>query len=58
MERNYKVITFLKNGPILRKPRVTNFADIIKIANLYIIKTFKESKKVKRVRNYGLKFSL
>ena len=57
MERNYKVTTF-KNGSILRKPRVTNFADIIKIANLYIIKTFKESKKVKRVRNYGLKFNL
>ena len=58
MERSYKVITFLKNGPILRKPRVTNFADIIKIANLYIIKNFKESKKVKRVRNYELKFNL
>ena len=58
MERNYKVTTFLKNGPILRKPRVTNFADISKIANLYIINTFKELKKVKRVRNYGLKFSL
>ena len=40
---------------ILRNPRVANFADIIKIVIIFIKTTFKESKKVKKIRNYALK---
>ena len=50
MDKNYDVITF-----ILRRPRVANFADIIKIAIIFIRKAFKDSNKVKRNRNYALK---
>ena len=38
--------------------RVVNFADIIKIATMFIKTTFKDSKKVKRIRNYVLKCNL
>ena len=33
-------------------PSVANFADIIKIATVSIKTTFKDSDKVKRIRNY------
>ena len=33
-------------------PRVVNFAEIIKIAKIPIKTTFKDSRKVKRVKNY------
>ena len=39
---------------ILRRPEVANFADIIKIVAMFIKKIFKDSKKVKRFRNYVL----
>ena len=39
-----------QNAFILRRSTVANFADIIKIATI-IKKTFKDSKKVKRIRN-------
>ena len=41
-----------------RKPRVANFADIIKITTKFIKKTFKESNKVKQIREYVLKCNL
>ena len=41
----------------LRRPRVANFADI-KIANIFIGTTFKDSDKVQRNRNYALKCNL
>ena len=47
-----------QNTFILRRPRVVNFADIIKIATMFIKATFKDSKKVKRIRNYALKCNL
>ena len=40
---------------MLRRPRVVNFADIIKIATIFIKTTFKDSNKIKRVKNYVLK---
>ena len=43
---------------ILRRPRVVSFADIIKIATMFIKKTFKDSNEVKRIRNYVLKCNL
>ena len=48
----------LQNTFILRRPRVDNFADIIKIATMFIKTTFKGSKRVKRIRNYALKCNL
>ena len=47
-----------QNAFILRKPRVTKFADIIKIATRFIKIAFKGSLKIKRIRNYVLKCSL
>ena len=42
-----------------RRPRVVNFADIIKVASILIKKSYKNSKKlVKKIKNYGLKFNL
>ena len=40
---------------MLRRPRVVNFADIIKIATIFIKTTFKDSNKIKRVKNYVVK---
>ena len=42
----------------LGRLRVANFADIIKIATMFIKTTFKDSKKLKRIRNYVLKCNL
>ena len=50
MDRNYDVRAF-----ILKRPTVANFADIIIIATMFIKTTFKDSKNVKRIRNYVLK---
>ena len=46
MDKNYDIIakTF-----ILKRLRVGNFADIIKITTMVIKKTFKDSKKVKKI---------
>ena len=58
MDRNYDVITFISVYLFLRRSRVANFADIIKIASLFIKTTFKDPKKVKRIRNYVLKCNI
>ena len=59
MNKNYDVITFiLQNTIILRKPRLANFVDIIKIATLFIKTTCKDLKKIKGVRNYVLRCNL
>ena len=42
MEINYELL--IQNTFILRRHRVANFADIIKIATFFIKTTFKESK--------------
>ena len=46
MDKNYDIIakTF-----ILKRLRVGNFADIIKVTTMFIKKTFKDSKKVKKI---------
>ena len=43
---------------ILRRPRVAIFTDIIKIVTMFIKTFFKDSRKVKRIRNYVLKCKL
>ena len=52
MAKNYD------NTFILRRPRLANFAGIIKIATIFTKTTFKHSKKVKRIGNYALKCNL
>ena len=47
MDRNYDVITFIF---ILRRSRVANFAEIIKIRIMFIKTTFKDPNQVKRIR--------
>ena len=47
-----------QNTFILRRPRVTNFADIIKIATMFLKTTFRDSQKIKIIRNYVLKCNL
>ena len=51
MDGDYDAITFISKYIFLRRPRVANFADIIKIATIFIKTTFKDSKKVKRIRD-------
>ena len=56
-----KIVTsqsLYQNALILRRPAVANFADIIKIPTMFIKKTFKRLKKVKRIRNYVFKCNL
>ena len=47
-----------QNTFILRRPRVTIFADIIKIVTIFIKAILKDLKKVKRIRNYVSKHNL
>ena len=54
----YDVITLSQSTFVLKRPRVASFAHIIKIATMVIKTTFKDSKKVKRLRNYVLKYNL
>ena len=58
MDGNYDVITFISKYFIFRRPRLANFADIIKITIMFIKTIFKDSKNVKGIRNYALKFNL
>ena len=51
MDRNYDVIT-------IRRPGVVVFADIIKIVTMLIKTITKDSRKVKRIRNYVSKSNL
>ena len=48
MTRNYDVMTFISKY-ILRRLRVANFADIIKIETIFIKTLFKNSKKLKEL---------
>ena len=50
--------SLFQNSLILRKPGVTIFADIIKIATMFIKTIIKDSRKVKRIRYYVSKFNL
>ena len=58
MDRSYDVIRF-QNTSNLARPSAANFDNIIKVAATMAIEiTFKDSKKVKRIRNYILKCNL
>ena len=45
MDRNHDAINFISKTFIWSRPRVVNFADIIKIATMFIKTIFKDSKK-------------
>ena len=50
--------SLLQNTFILRRPRVANFADIIKIIIIFIKTIFKDLKKVNRITNCAPKCNL
>ena len=58
MKINYDVIIFISKYFIFRRPGVILFADIIKIVNILNKTIFKNSKKVKSIRNYVSKRNL
>ena len=49
MNRNCYVKAFISNIFVLRRLRVVNFTDIIKIPTMFIKVSFKDSKNVKKV---------
>ena len=52
MDKDYAVVTFISKYFILRKRKVTNFNDIIKVATMF---TFKDSKKLKELEKIHTK---
>ena len=58
MDKNYDVINFISKYLFIRRPRIANFVDSIKIVTTFIKTTFNDSKKVKIIRNYVLKCNL
>ena len=65
MDRNCEVIIVISEylytfilSLILRRPRVANSGNIANTANMFIKTTFKDSKKVKGIKNYVLKCNL
>ena len=49
MDRNDNVINLISDTFTIRRPRVANFADIIKVAITFIKATFKTQIKLKEV---------
>ena len=58
MDKNYDVMKFIPNIFILRRYGVAIFADVVKILAMSIVTIFKDSKKVKRIKNYVSKCNL
>ena len=49
---------FFQKKIILREPGIANFADIIKIGTMFVKTILKDSRKVRRIRNYVSKWNL
>ena len=58
MDRNDDVLNFFQKAFILKRPGVAIFADIIKIVTMFIKTILKDSRKVRRIRNYVSKWNL
>ena len=58
MDRNYDAINLFQNTYILRMPRVAIFADTMKFVIMFIKIISKDSKRVKRIKNYVSKYNL
>ena len=52
MNKNYDLITFILKYFISRRTRVASVVDITKIATIFIKATFRNSNKIKKIRNY------
>ena len=52
MDKRYDVIAFFQNTPILKRSGVAILAYIIKIVTTFIKTIIKNSRKIKRIRNY------
>ena len=52
MHINYDVITFFSKIFIFKRPGVAILADIIKIETTFIKTILKDSRKIRRIRNY------
>ena len=54
MYRNYNVITFISKNLYFKKAwsRLAIIAEVIKIVTIFIKAIFKNSRKIKRIRNY------
>ena len=52
MDRIDDAVTFISKKLYLKRPRVANFPEIIKISTMVIKTISKDSEKVKRIRNY------
>ena len=57
MDRNYDVNLFFKKA-FFKKTWVAIFADIIKIVIIFIKTILKDSRKVRRIRNYESKWNV
>ena len=51
-------LPLFQKTPILRRSGVAIFADIIKVVTIFIKTIIKDSRMVKRIRNYVSKFNL
>ena len=58
MDTDYDVISFFQKTFILRRLGVAIFADIIKIETIFIKTILKDSRKVRKIRNYVPKWNL
>ena len=58
MDRNYDVMTIILKYLILKRPGVVIFVDIIKVVTMFIKTITKDSRTVKRIRNYVSKSNL
>ena len=58
MDINYNVIASISKYLHFKKGEVAIFPDIIKIVTFFSKKIFKDSRKVKRIRNYVSKCNL
>ena len=58
MDTDYGVISFFQKTFILRRLGVGIFADIIKIVTIFIKTILKDSRKVRKIRNYVPKWNL
>ena len=52
MDRNYDVIAAFSKNLFLRRPGEITFADIINIVTMFIKTIVKDSRKLRRIRNY------
>ena len=58
MDKSFDVITFFQKIFFLRRRGIAIFGDIIKIVTMFIKTILRDSRKVRRIRNYVSKWNL